>query len=138
MHKLYRVTYTLVEAGKRHYIWDKILFTDEKQHDVAYTYYSFSGFYDSVVSNELPIIIDFDKTMFLRKPCVYISGHKPITERTFVNPTSIKVEYHECSPKYYGLDFFKQKLTMDDFVTLLKEQYGQESLNVALNHLSKE
>lgn len=137
MHSLYKVKYTLIEAGNRHHIWDTFLFTDEEQHDVAYTYYSFGGLYDSVVSNELPIIIDFDKTMFLKKPCVYINGNQPITERNFINPTSIKVEYHECLPKHYGLDFFKQKLTMDEFVTFLQEHYGQETLAIALNYLSE-
>ena len=128
MHKLYNLTYAIVEDKERDYFWDSFLFTEEEQVPVVdYTYNSFDSFYDDVVSNKLPVLIDHGKTMFTRKPYIYIGGDhyaRTITKSNFTNPTSIRVECHECSPKFYGYDFFKKKLSLDDFVIFMQEHYG--------------
>lgn len=44
-----------------------------------------------------------------------------ITAKTFKAPVIIRTQYKECSTKDYNFDFFKENLSMDDFVIFLRE-----------------
>lgn len=141
MHKLYNLTYSIVEGKERDYFWDSFLFTEEEQKPVVdYTYNSFDDFYNAVVSDTLPVLIEHGKTILLHDPYVRIDGihfDRTITKRDFVNPTSIRIECHECSPKFYGYDFFKKKLSLDDFMTFLQERYGTVPTQIIQTILSE-
>lgn len=39
----------------------------------------------------------------------------------FKAPVSVETQYKECSTKDYDFNFFKENLSMDDFVTFLRE-----------------
>ena len=129
MHKLYKVIYSLIQDKERDEFHDGLLFTDEEKYTVIDTYSSFYTMYDAVFSGKYSGVIEYGKTSFTYKPYLKVYGVRwdhYITEKDFKNPTSIEVLYHECSPKYYGYDFFKKNLSMDDFMTFIHEHY-QES-----------
>ena len=66
MHKLYHLSYVIIEGKERNYFWDSFLFTEEEQKPIVdYTYNSFDDFYNAVVSNSLPVFIDHGKTTLL-------------------------------------------------------------------------
>ena len=139
MHKVYRRYYTLIEDHERNPFWSGFIFTEDDKSTESYEYNSFDCFYDAVTQNKLPIMIEHGKTMLRHKPYIHISGHfsRTITKRNFVNPTRIEVSYVECSPKYYGFDFYKQKLSLDDFMCFMQEHYGSEALAMAMDNTGR-
>lgn len=127
MHKVYWRYYTLIEGHERNPFWSGFIFTEDDKSTETYEYSSFDCFYDAVTQNKLPIMIEYGKTMLCHKPYIHISGNfsRTITKRNFVNPTRIEVSYAECSPRVYDYDFFRSKLSMDDFMTFIKEHYKE-------------
>lgn len=139
MHKVYQRCYTLIEGHERNPFWSGFIFTADDKSTETYEYSSFDCFYNAVTQNKLPIMIEYGKTMLCHKPYIHISGdfNRTITKRNFVNPTRIEVSYVECSPKYYGFDFYKQKLSSDDFMCFMQEHYGVEALAMAMGNIGR-
>ena len=141
MHKIYSISYTLNDGDQIDGFWQNFLFTEEELPPVKdYTYHSFDDFYDDAVSNKLPVMIDYGKTVIRHEPYIRIDGYRLshiITKRNFTDPTSIRVECYECSPKYYGFDFYKQKLSSDDFMCFMQEHYGVEALTMAMDNTGR-
>ena len=139
MHKVYRKYYTLIEGHERNPFCDGFIFTADDKSTETYEYSSFDCFYDAVTQDKLPIMIEHGRTMLCHKPYIHISGYfnRTITKRNFVNPTRIEVSYVECSPKSYGFDFYKQKLSSDDFMTFLQERYGADPTQIIQTILSE-
>ena len=127
MHKVYWRYYTLIEGHERNPFWGGFIFTEDDKSTETYEYSSFDCFYNVVTQNKFPIMIEHGRTMLRHKPYIHISGdfNRTITRRNFVNPTRIEVSYVECSPKVYGYDFFRSKLSMDDFMTFIHEHYKE-------------
>lgn len=139
MHKLYQRYYTLIEGHERNTFWSGFIFTEDDKSTETYEYSSFDCFYDAVTQDKLPIMIEHGRTMLCHKPYIHISGYfnRTITKRNFVNPTRIEVSYVECSPEFYDFDFYKQKLSLDNFVCFMKEHYGVEALAMAMSNTGR-
>lgn len=139
MHKLYQRYYTLIEGHERNTFWSGFIFTEDDKSTETYEYSSFDCFYDAVTQDKLPIMIEHSRTILCHKPYIHISGYfnRTITKRNFVNPTRIEVSYVECSPEFYDFDFYKQKLSSDNFVCFMKEHYGVEALAMAMSNTGR-
>ena len=139
MHKLYRVTYRLHEGKEYDDIATRFLFTEEEMHATIDSYNLFHDLLDAVKAHKCPGLY-CGKTEFTHRPCLYYYGVRfdsTITEKNFVNPTSFETTYHECSPQYYDYDFFKNHLSMDDFMTFLQERYGTVPTQIIQTILSE-
>lgn len=135
MHKLYNVTYCLYEGKEYEDIFSRRLFTEEEMHATIDSYTSFHSLFDAAKAKKCPGLY-CSKTVFSHRPCLYYyGGHydSTITERNFVNPTSFETKYYECSPQHFGYDFFKENLSMDDFMTFLQERYGADCKTILFN-----
>lgn len=135
MHKLYSVTYCLYEGKECEDIHSRLLFTEEEMHTTIDLYTSFHSLFDAAKANKCPGLY-CSKTVFSHRPCLYYyGGHydSTITERNFVNPTSFETTYCECSPQHFGYDFFKNNLSVDDFMTFLQERYGTDCKTILFN-----
>lgn len=139
MHKLYRVTHRLYEGKEYDDIASRFLFTEEEMHATIDWYTSFHSLFDAAKAHKC-IGLYCGKTDFSHRPCLYYHGVRfdsTITEKNFVNPTSFETIYHECSPQYYGYDFFKKNLSMDNFMIFMQERYG-ESMSLDKLHIISE
>lgn len=132
MHKLYRVTYTIISSDIAPDIFaDRSVFTEEEPSTHVDTFNTFQDFFDAVSSHKYPWSIPgsnytYGISMF-GKPFVTIYGVRfdyNITERNFKAPVLIQTTCKECSTKDNNFDFFKKNLSMDDFMTFLQERYG--------------
>lgn len=133
MHKLYDVTYTIISNDIVPDIFaDSSIFTEEEPSTQVDTFNTFQDFFDAVSSHKYPWCIPDSNYTYgislLGKPFVIVHGicfDYNITERNFKAPVLIRTTYKECSPKDNNFDFFKKNLSMDDFMTLLQERYGE-------------
>ena len=145
MHKLYRVTYTIISNDIAPDIFaDSSIFTEEEPSTHVDTFNTFQDFFDAVSSHKYPWSIPgsnytYGISMF-GKPFVTIYGVRfdyNITERSFKAPVLIQTTCKECSTKDNNFDFFKKNLSMDNFMTFLQERYGTTPAKIIQTILSE-
>lgn len=134
MHELYYAKYTITFDKDRDEFASTYLFKAEEPHNEVHTYSTFQDFFKAVKTHKYPWGIPesnytyHEPTGHLFKPSVVIYGVRidyEVTERNFKAPVTIEVNYEKCSPKVYGYDFFRSKLSMDDFMTFIHEHYKE-------------
>lgn len=143
MHKLYDVTYTITSSDIAQDIFaDGSIFTEEEPSPQVDTFNTFQDFFDAVSSHKYPLALSFPNsnytygTSLFGKPFVTIHGVRfdyNITERNFKAPVLIQTTYKECSTKDNSFDFFRKNLSMDDFMTFLRERYGADCKAILFN-----
>ena len=134
MHELYYAKYTITFDKDRDEFASTYLFKAEEPHNEVHTYSTFQDLFKAVKTHKYPWGIPesnytyHEPTGRFFKPSVVIYGVRinyEITERNFKAPVTIEVNYEKCSPKVYGYDFFRSKLSMDDFMTFIHEHYKE-------------
>lgn len=143
MHRLYDVTYTIISSDIAPDIFaDSSIFTEEEPSPQVDTFNTFQDFFDAVSSYKYPSALSFPNnnytygTSLFGKPFVTIHGVRfdyNITERNFKAPVIIRTTYKECSTKDNSFDFFKNNLSVDDFMTFLQERYGADCKTILFN-----
>lgn len=143
MHKLYDVTYTIISSDIAPDIFaDTSIFTEEEPSTQVDTFNTFQDFFDAVSSHKYPLACAFPNsnyaygTSLLGKPFVIVHGIRfdyNITVRNFKAPVLIRTTYKECSTKDNSFDFFKNNLSMDDFMAFLQERYGADCKTILFN-----
>ena len=143
MHKLYDVTYTIISSDITPDIFaDSSIFTEEEPSTHVDTFNTFQDFFDAVSSHKYPWSIPGSNYTYgisiFGKPFVTIYGVRfdyNITERNFKAPVIIQTTYKEYSTKDNSFDFFRKNLSIDDFMTFLRERYGADCKAAILNNL---
>ena len=134
MHELYYAKYTITFDKDCDEFASTYLFKAEEPHNEVHTYSTFQDFFKAVKAHKYPWGIPesnytyHEPTGRFLKPSVVIYGVRidyEITERNFKAPVTIEVNYEKCSTKVYGYDFFRNNLSMDDFMTFIHEHYKE-------------
>lgn len=125
MHKLYSAKYILISDGSNDIFASDLLFLEGEPTKHLDSFGTFYEFYDAVASCKYPWSNHCycDKSMFLHKSLVKFYGSLDwvFTAENFKAPVSVETQYKEYSTKDYNFDFFKENLSMDDFIIFLRE-----------------
>ena len=122
MHKLYYVTFSLDLGDINGSLYSHYLFKEGPPPPHFKSFNTFEELYDAISSHSFPcwsagVTLFHDKFVTFRCD----GGSYTIIAKTFKSPVIIRAQYKECSTKDYKFDFFKENLSMDDFVIFLRE-----------------
>ena len=136
MHELYYIQYFVDIPGvEKECFGDAYYFSDTKPDDKPITFKTFEELlaYASNPQRRPKCGIEITNHLFSHKPVVVFFGigfDNYINQRGFKSGTRVSSTCNVCSPKIYGLDFFRKHLSMDDFITFMQEHYGDKAIVV--------
>lgn len=122
MHKLYYVRYLFSLGDINRCLHGCYLFKNDTPPPYFQSFNTFDELYDAVSSSNSSFC-STGKSLLYDKFVTFRCDESPctITAKTFKSPVIIRAQYKECSTKDYNFDFFKEHLSMDDFIIFLQE-----------------
>lgn len=122
MHKLYYVRYFFDLGDINKCLNSSYLFKEGPPPLHFQSFHTFKELYDAVSSSSFSYC-SAGKSLLYEEFVTFCCDGGPytVTAKTFKAPVIIRAQYKECSTKDYNFNFFKENLSMDDFVIFLRE-----------------
>lgn len=122
MHKLYYVRYLFSLGNISGQLCSRYLFKEGTPPPHFQSFHTFKELYDAVSSSNSFYCSAGNSLLYDRFVTFRCDeGSYTITAKTFKFPVIIRTQYKECSTKDHNFDFFKENLSMDDFIIFLQE-----------------
>lgn len=122
MHKFYHMNYFLDLGSSNRSIYNKNTFKEGAPPPYFKSFHTFEELYDFASSSDCSFCSTGNSLLYDRFVTFHCTeDNLTITAKTFKPPVVIRAQYKECSTKDYNFDFFKENLSMDDFIIFLQE-----------------
>lgn len=122
MHKLYHMSCLLDLGSSNRSIYNGLTFKEGTPPPHFKSFHTFKELYDAVSSSSFSYC-SAGKSLLYEEFVTFCCDGGPytVTAKTFKAPVIIRAQYKECSTKDYNFNFFKENLSVDDFVIFLRE-----------------
>ena len=122
MHKFYHMNYFLDLGSSNRSIYNNYTFKEGAPPPYFKSFHTFEELYNFASSSDCAFCSAGNSLLYDRFVTFHCTeDNLTITAKTFKAPVVIRAQYKECFTKDYNFDFFKENLSMDDFIIFLQE-----------------